>query len=68
MKNNYHDLTFTEKFLVQVERLREADESTAEFSVHFLSQVCKELKDNVNVEQNVNINPAGNNIDGGKFK
>ena len=60
------DLTFTEKFLVHVERLREADEVTAEFSVHFLSQVCKELKDNV--EQNVNINPEGNNIDGGKFK
>ena len=60
------DLTFTEKFLVQVERLREANEPTAEFSVHFLSQVCKELNDNFNVKQNVN--PVGNNIDGGKFK
>jgi len=62
------DLTFTEKFLVQVERLREANEPTAEFSVHFLSQVCKELNDNFKVESNVGLTPIGNNVDGGKFK
>jgi len=63
------DLTFTEKFLVQVERLREANEPTAEFSVHFLSQVCKELNDNFKVDLNVGIEPTtSNNVDGGKFK
>jgi len=62
------DLTFTEKFLVQVERLREANEPTAEFSVHFLSQVCKELNDNFKVDMNVALEPASNNVDGGKFK
>ena len=62
------DLTFTEKFLVQVERLREANEPTAEFSVHFLSQVCKELNDNFKVDMNVALEPTSNNVDGGKFK
>jgi hypothetical protein len=62
------DLTYTEKFLVQVERLREANEPTAEFSVHFLSQVCKELNDNFKVDLNVGIEPTSNNVDGVRFK
>jgi|TARA_B110000503_G_scaffold69416_1_gene108186 hypothetical protein len=58
------DLTYTEKFLVQVERLRLAGEPTAEFSVHFLTQLCKELKS----QDTLPAVTVSNNVDGGRFK
>jgi hypothetical protein len=61
------DLSYTEKFVLQVERLRRSDIKTAEFDVHFLAKVIEEIQ---NEHQEINIETPKNtsSVDGGNFK
>jgi hypothetical protein len=61
------DLSYKEKFVLQVQRLRDANLSKAEFDVHFLAKVIEEIQ---NEHQNINVETPKNtsSVDGGNFK
>jgi hypothetical protein len=67
------DLTYTEKFVLQVERLRRSDIKTAEFDVHFLSKVANEMGElfnyiNNEYEYKERAKQNSSSVDGGSFK
>lgn len=67
------DLTYTEKFVTQVERLRDAKHDTAEFSVHFLGKVADEIGElfnyiNNEYEYKERAKQNSSSVDGGSFK
>ncbi|MDC1040294.1 hypothetical protein OAQ62_00715 [bacterium] len=62
------DLSYTEKFVLQVERLRRSDIKTAEFDVHFLSKVADEMGKLFDNEYKEQAKQSSSSVDGGKFK
>ena len=61
------DLSYKEKFVLQVQRLRDENLSKAEFDVHFLAQ---DIEERQNEHQEINIETPKNtsSVDGGNFK
>tara|TARA_B100000902_G_scaffold395541_1_gene454348 strand:+ start:483 stop:680 length:198 start_codon:yes stop_codon:yes gene_type:complete len=62
------DLNYTEKFVLQVERLKRSDIKTAEFDVHFLSKVAKEMGEYFDNEYKEKAEQSSSSVDGGSFK
>ena len=62
------DLTYTEKFVMQVERLRDAKHDTAEFSVHFLGKVADEMGEWFDKQYKEQAKQNSSSVDGGSFK
>ena len=62
------DLSYTQKFVLQVERLRRSDIKTAEFDVHFLSKVAKEMGEHFDKVYKEQDKKSSSSFDGGSFK
>ena len=62
------DLSYTEKFVLQVDRLRRSDIKTAEFDVHFLGKVADEMGKRFDNEYKEQAKQSSSSVDGGSFK
>lgn len=62
------DLSYTQKFVLQVDRLKRSDIKTAEFDIHFLSKVAKEMSEYFNEVYKEQDTKSSSSVDGGSFK
>jgi hypothetical protein len=62
------DLSYTQKFVLQVDRLKRSDIKTAEFDVHFLSKVAREMGEYFDEAYKEEAKKSSSSVDGGSFK